>query len=102
MSLQIINKENFDKIINSNVPVLIDFYADWCGPCRMVGPIVEEIANERDDVIVGKVNVDNDPELAERFNVFNIPTIVVLKDGEEVNRLMGARPKAQILSLLEG
>lgn len=102
MSLQIINKENFDKIINSNVPVLIDFYADWCGPCRMVGPIVEEIANERDDVIIGKVNVDNDPELAEQFNVFNIPTLVVLKNGEEVNRIMGARPKAQILSLLEG
>ena len=102
MSLQIINKENFDEIINSNVPVLIDFYADWCGPCRMVGPIIEEIAEERDDVIVGKINVDNDPELAERFNVFSIPTIVVLKDGEEVNRIMGARPKAQILSLLEG
>lgn len=102
MSLQIINKENFDKIINSNVPVLIDFYADWCGPCRMVGPIVEEIANERDDVIIGKVNVDNDPELAEQFNVFNIPTLVVLKNGEEVNRITGARPKAQILSLLEG
>jgi len=102
MSLQIINKENFDEIINSNVPVLIDFYADWCGPCRMVGPIIEEIAEERDDVIVGKINVDNDPELAERFNVFSIPTIVVLKDGEEVDRLMGARPKAQILSLLEG
>ncbi len=102
MSLQMINKENFDEIINSNVPVLIDFYADWCGPCRMVGPIIEEIAEERDDVIVGKINVDNDPELAERFNVFSIPTIVVLKDGEEVNRIMGARPKAQILSLLEG
>lgn len=102
MSLQIINKENFDEIINSNVPVLIDFYADWCGPCRMVGPIIEEIAEERDDVIVGKINVDNDPELAERFNVFSIPTIVVLKNGEEVNRIMGARPKAQILSLLEG
>lgn len=102
MSLKKINKENFDEIINSNVPVLIDFYADWCGPCRMVGPIIEEIAEERDDVIVGKINVDNDPELAERFNVFNIPTIVVLKDGEEVDRLMGARPKAQILSLLKG
>ena len=102
MSLKKINKENFDEIINSNVPVLIDFYADWCGPCRMVGPIIEEIAEERDDVIVGKINVDNDPELAERFNVFSIPTIVVLKDGEDVNRIMGARPKAQILSLLEG
>lgn len=102
MSLQIINKKNFDEIINSNVPVLIDFYADWCGPCRMVGPIIEEIAEERDDVIVGKINVDNDPELAERFNVFSIPTIVVLKNGEEVNRTTGARPKAQILSLLEG
>ena len=102
MSLIKIDKNNFDSIINENKPVLIDFYADWCGPCRMVGPIVEEIANERDDVIVGKVNVDNDPELAEQFNVFSIPTLVVLKNGEEVNRVAGARPKAQLLALLEG
>lgn len=101
MSLIKIDKNNFDSIINENKPVLIDFYADWCGPCRMVGPIVEEIANERDDVIVGKVNVDNDPELAEQFNVFSIPTLVVLKNGEEVNRATGARPKAQLLALLE-
>lgn len=102
MSVQKINNNNFDSIINSDVPVLIDFYADWCGPCRMVGPIVDEIAEERDDIIVGKVNVDEEPELAERFAVFSIPTIVVLKNGEEVNRVTGARPKAQLLALLEG
>lgn len=102
MSVQKINNNNFDSIINSDVPVLIDFYADWCGPCRMVGPIVDEIAEERGDIIVGKVNVDEEPELAERFAVFSIPTIVVLKNGDEVNRATGARPKAQLLALLEG
>lgn len=102
MSVQKINNNNFDSIINSDVPVLIDFYADWCGPCRMVGPIVDEIAEERSDIIVGKVNVDEEPELAERFAVFSIPTIVVLKNGDEVNRVTGARPKAQLLALLEG
>ncbi len=102
MSVQKINNNNFDSIINSDVPVLIDFYADWCGPCRMVGPIVDEIAEERGDIIVGKVNVDEEPELAERFAVFSIPTIVVLKNGDEVNRVTGARPKAQLLALLEG
>ncbi len=98
MSLIKINKDNlnsFDK------PLLIDFYASWCGPCKMVSPIIEEIADERDDVAVAKVNVDEDPELAGLFKVYSIPTLVVLKNGNESARSIGFRPKAQILSLLE-
>ena len=96
-----ITTENFEsEVIRSDVPVLLDFYADWCGPCRMVLPIVEEIAGERDDVVVAKINVDDEPELAERFGVFSIPTLVVMKNGEVVNKSSGARPKDQILALL--
>jgi thioredoxin 1 len=95
-----LNKNNFDSAISSEKPVLLDFYADWCGPCRMVLPIVEEIAGERDDIVVAKINVDDEPELAERFGVFSIPTLVVMKNGEVVNKSSGARPKDQILALL--
>ena len=80
--------------------MLLDFYADWCGPCRMVSPIVDEISNERSDILVGKVNVDNEPELAGAFNVVSIPTIIVIKEGRIVNYATGARPKENILSLL--
>ena len=100
MSVKSVNKANFEEIKNSEKPVLLDFYADWCGPCRMVSPIVDEIAEERDDIVVGKINVDAEPELAEAFGVISIPTLVVLKGGAIVNRVTGARPKAQILSLL--
>ena len=102
MSVIKVNSENFNSVKNSQSPVLLDFYADWCGPCRMVGPIVDEIAEERNDLVVGKVNVDDSPELAEKFNVFSIPTLVVLKNGEETDRVTGARPKAQILALIDG
>ena len=95
-----LNKNNFDSAISSEKPVLLDFYADWCGPCRMILPIVEEIAGERDDIVVAKINVDDEPELAERFGVFSIPTLVVMKNGEVVNKSSGARPKDQILALL--
>ena len=95
-----INKENFEKIINDKSTVLLDFYADLCGPCRMVAPIIEEIAQERPDITVGKINVDDEPELAEAFGVVSIPTLVVLKDGKVTNQSAGARPKAQILALL--
>lgn len=102
MSVISVNKNNFEEIKNSAKPVLLDFYADWCGPCRMVSPIVDEIAEERDDIIVGKINVDDEPELAQAFDVISIPTLVVLKDGKIVNQSSGAKPKAQILAMIEG
>jgi thioredoxin 1 len=98
----VINKSNFEEIKQSDKAVLIDFYANWCGPCKMLSPIIDEIAEERDDIVVGKVNVDAEPELAERFGVFSIPTLVILKDGKVAHQSAGARPKAQILALLEG
>ena len=101
MSVMNISKANFtEEVIHSTRPVLLDFWAPWCGPCRMVGPILEEIAAERPDVKVGKVNVDEQPELAGQFGITSIPTLMVLKNGEIVNQAMGARPKSQILALL--
>ena len=102
MSVISVTKANFNEIKNSEKVVLLDFYADWCGPCRMVAPIVHEIAEENPQYLVGKINVDDEPELAMQFDVMTIPTLVVLKGGEVVNQVSGARPKAQILSLLEG
>ena len=102
MSVLKVNATNYQEIKNSASPVLLDFYADWCGPCRMVAPLVEEIAEEREDIVVGKINVDNDPALAEQFGVFSIPTLVVLKNGEEVTRATGARPKDAILDMIDG
>lgn len=101
MSVITVTKSNFEEIKNGEKPVLLDFYADWCGPCRMVSPIVDEIAEERNDILVGKINVDNEPELAQQFEVFTIPTLVVLHGGEVTAQTSGARPKAQILALLE-
>ena len=96
-----INKENFaSEVLNSNKPVLLDFYADWCGPCRMVGPIVSEIANERSDVKVGKINVDEQPELAAQFQVMSIPMLAVIKNGKLENRVVGYRSKEQIEAML--
>ena len=101
MSAININKNNFqNEVLNSEMPVLLDFWAPWCGPCRMVSPIVDEIAAERGDIKVGKVNVDEEPELAGQFGVMSIPTLVVIKGGRVVNQMVGARPKSQILAML--
>ena len=101
MSALSITKNNFqEEVINSEKPVLLDFWASWCGPCRIVGPIVDEIAPERSDIKVCKVNVEEQRELASAFKVMSIPTLVVMKDGKITNRAMGARPKEQILELL--
>ena len=101
MSAININKYNFqNEVINSDNPVLLDFWAPWCGPCRMVGPILEEIAGERSDIKIGKINVDEQPELASQFRVMSIPTLIVIKDGKIVNQSMGAKPKNTILAML--
>lgn len=101
MSVIKINKENFaSEVLNSNKPVLLDFYADWCGPCRMVGPIISEIANERSDVKVGKINVDEQPELAAQFQVMSIPMLAVIKNGKLENQVVGYRSKEQIEAML--
>ncbi|MBQ8850542.1 MAG: thioredoxin [Clostridia bacterium] len=102
MAVLSVNKTNFDTAVkNSEKTVLLDFYADWCGPCRMVSPIVDEIAEERSDILVGKINVDDSPELAMQFGIVSIPTLIVMKNGEAVNKMVGARPKSEILSAIE-
>lgn len=102
MSVLSVNKNNFESVKNSDKPVLLDFYADWCGPCRMVSPLVDEIAKENPQYLVGKINVDQEPELAQAFSVSSIPTLVVMKNGKIVQQIVGARPKSQILAMLEG
>lgn len=96
-----ITKENFQsEVVQSDKPVLLDFWATWCGPCRMVSPIVDQIADERSDIKVGKINVDEQPELAQQFRIISIPTLVVMKDGQIENKAVGAMPKEEILALL--
>ena len=101
MSVIKVNKANFEDIKNSDKPVLLDFYAVWCGPCQMVSPIVDEIADENPQYLVGKINVDEEPELAAAFSVSSIPTLVVMKDGKIAEQAVGARPKSDILKMLE-
>ena len=101
MSIVHVTSENYrSEVLECPGTVLLDFFAVWCGPCRMVAPVLEEIANERSDVKVCKINVDEEPELAGRYNVMSIPTLLVVKEGQVVNQAVGARPKSQILSLL--
>ena len=101
MSVITLTKENLEQeVLRSDKPVLVDFWASWCGPCRMVSPIVDEIAEERSDIKVGKVNVDEQQMLAAQFSVMSIPTLLVFKNGQVVNQAVGARPKQQILALL--
>ena len=101
MSAININKNNFqNEVLNSDKTVLLDFWASWCAPCRMVVPIVEEIAGERRDIKVGKINVDEEPELANKFSIMSIPTLVVMKNGKIVQQVSGARPKKAILVML--
>ena len=101
MSVININKNNFEEeVLKSDKPVLLDFWAAWCGPCRMVSPIIDEIAEEREDIKVGKINVVEEMELAAKFGVMSIPMLVVIKDGNVANKAVGARPKEEILELL--
>jgi len=99
-ALHVTNQNFYEEVIASDKPVLVDFWAPWCRPCRMVVPLVEAIAEERDDVKVVKINVDEEPELAGRFGVMSIPTLMVFRDGQVTQRVTGARPKAQILAML--
>ena len=101
MAVITITQENFaQEVLQSEKPVLLDFWASWCGPCRMLSPIVDEVAEERGDVKVGKVNVDEQPELAGEFGVMSIPTLLVFEQGKLVRQAVGARPKASVLDLL--
>jgi thioredoxin 1 len=102
MSVIHVNNRNFESVKASDKPVLLDFFATWCGPCRMLAPIIDELGEEHPEYVIGKVNVDEEPHLAEQFGVVSIPTLVVLRNGEVAAQSVGARPKAQILEMLEG
>lgn len=102
MAVLHLNKENFDTVLSTDKRVLLDFFATWCGPCRMVAPVIEEIANENPQYIVAKIDVDEQPELASRFGVMSIPTLIVMENGEVISSSVGAKQKSAIISMLEG
>lgn len=102
MAVLTITKENFEsEVLKSEKPVLVDFWAAWCGPCKMVSPVIDEIAEERDDILVGKINIDEQSELAQKYGVMSIPTMIVFKNGEVANKNVGAIPKENILAMLD-
>ena len=101
MAVTIVTDSNWEDIKTSDKTVLLDFYAEWCVPCKRLGPVLEDISEEKQDIIVGKINVENEPNIAEEFGVMSVPTLIVLKDGVEVNKAVGFRTKAQILDLLD-
>ncbi len=101
MSVVSFNKDDLENVKNSGKIILLDFYADWCGPCRMLSPVVDEFAEENPDFVVGKINVDKEPELSEEFGVSSIPMLVVMKDGKILNKSVGAKSKQQILEMIE-
>lgn len=102
MAVLTITAQNFEQeVLQSDKPVLVDFYADWCGPCKMMAPVIEEIAGETEDVKVGKLNIDQEMELAQKYGVMSIPTLIVFKNGEEVKRDLGAKPKKAVLDMLK-
>jgi thioredoxin 1 len=101
MAVLSLNSGNFEQVLNSGKTVLIDFYADWCGPCKMLSPIVDKIAEETSDIVVSKVNVDDEEDIAAKYGVMSIPTLVVLKNGEVAGKSVGVQPKEKILELLK-
>jgi thioredoxin 1 len=102
MAVLKITAQNFEQeVLQSDKPVLVDFYADWCGPCKMMAPVIEEIAEEAADIKVGKLNIDNEMEIAQKYGVMSIPTLIVFKNGEEVKRDLGAKPKKAVLDMLK-
>ncbi len=103
MALRNITKDNFEELVlHSDKPVLLDFWATWCGPCQMIAPVIHEIAEENADILVGKVDVDDEGELAQAYGIISIPTLVVIKNGKEIARTVGVRAKEDILKLIKG
>lgn len=102
MAIIEITSQNFEeKVLRSDTPVLLDFWADWCMPCKMLSPIIDEVAEEKPDLLIGKINVDNEPDLAVRFGIMSIPTLIVMENGEEKNKAVGGRSLDEILDLLD-